>query len=399
MGQIEGDSVYVSSMERIAHLRDSLNALPTQDKSVARKLRHLEKDSVRAEQRRHKAVMKRLRKDSREMRFYRVMLKGELLKIKGQKWAEEHRVAERADSFFQARNNKVSTDTFYVARPEEQWIMRVYTRFYANTLHTRSVSVDGDRMNLFMSLDPKWTAGFSAYYRGISASVGFNPKKIFGLNADFLSDINYYNNKYGIDASFENANSFTFRNNFLAFNKRQKMPNVKLKCLSLNGYYVFNSKRFSYPAVFNSSWTQKRSAGSPLVSASIYIGEMTGMYDEELFEGQDEYVRSMTMQHISIGGGYGYNWVNKRLLIHVSAQPSIMMWKNYRLLDSHNWHAMPSNKFNFYVVGRLGFTYTLNKRHFLGAYGVVQTFKTGKDSDFSLVNTIWKASAFFGWRF
>ena len=42
--------------------------------------------------------------------------------------------------------------------------------------------------------------------------------------------------------------------------------------LTLNAYYAFNGRRFSYPAVFSQSWMQKRSCGSLMLGASFMGG-------------------------------------------------------------------------------------------------------------------------------
>ena len=43
---------------------------------------------------------------------------------------------------------------------------------------------------------------------------------------------------------------------------------LSVKTLNVNAFYVFNSRRFSYPAAFSQSYIQRRSAGSFLLAAS-----------------------------------------------------------------------------------------------------------------------------------
>ena len=109
------------------------------------------------------------------------------------------------------------------------------------------------------------------------------------------------------------------------------------------------------------------------------------------------------MKSFSIGGGYGYNLVaGKHWLIHATAQPSLMVWQNYKLhtTDSEGnveTNKMDNGRLNFFIVGRLGAIYSWD-HYFIGLTSVVQHSKSGKDSDFALRDTQWQARAFFGWR-
>ena len=109
------------------------------------------------------------------------------------------------------------------------------------------------------------------------------------------------------------------------------------------------------------------------------------------------------MNSFAIGAGYGYNLVaGKHWLIHATAQPSIMVWQNYKLHTTdrkgkEEVNKMDTDRINFFLVGRLGAIYSWN-RYFIGLTSVIQHSKSGKDSDFALRDTQWQARAFFGWR-
>lgn len=307
----------------------------------------------------------------------------------------------KADSLLSVRNAKITTDTLWVARPQETWTFRAKTDVFGDLMHIRTADVDGNKGNYYLNADPKVTLGIMANYRGISASISFSPSKILSDFSDMVSAINYYSNTFGFDLTFEKVESFHGNTSLEKHSHRLWDTNMRL--FSATGYYVFNGKRFSLPAVFNSTWVQKRSAGSFLVQASFNTGRIK---IGDNLDPNHSFVSSLNridMNSFSLGAGYGYNLVaGKNWLIHATAQPSIMVWQNYKLHTTNSngqeeVNKMDKDHINFFVVGRLGAIYSWNK-YFLGVTSVIQHSKSGKDSDFSLRDTQWQARAFFGWR-
>ncbi len=307
----------------------------------------------------------------------------------------------KADSVLDVRNAKITTDTFYVARPQETWTFRAKTDVFGDFMHIRAVDMAGNKGNYYLSADPKVTLGIMANYRGISASFSFSPSKILSDISDMMSAINYYSNTFGFDLTFEKVDAFHGRTSLDAHS--HKLANTNMRLFALTGYYVFNGKKFSLPAVFNSTWVQKRSAGSFLVQAGFNTGRIK--IGDNLDPDHDfaSSLNRIDMKSFSIGGGYGYNLVaGKHWLIHATAQPSIMVWQNYKLHTTDGEgkdevNKMDGGRINFFIVGRLGAIYSWD-RYFIGLTSVVQHSKSGKDSDFALRDTQWQARAFFGWR-
>lgn len=312
----------------------------------------------------------------------------------------------KADSLLDVRNAKITTDTFYVARPQETWTFRAKTDVFGDVMHIRAVDMGGNTGNYYLSADPKVTLGIMANYRGISLSLSFSPSKILSDISDMMSAINYYSNTFGFDLTFEKVNAFHGRTSIDSHS--HKLANTNMRLFALTGYYVFNGKKFSLPAVFNSTWVQKRSAGSFLVQVGFNTGRIK---IGDNLDPNHEFASSLNridMQSFSIGGGYGYNLVaGKHWLIHTTIQPSLMVWQNNKLhtMTTGSDHQpgatevnkMDNGRLNFFFVGRLGAIYSWD-RYFLGLTSVVQHSKSGKDSDFALRDTQWQARAFFGWR-
>ena len=310
---------------------------------------------------------------------------------------------QRADSIIDA-HRKVTTDTAYVARPVQPLTLRFKTDGFGNEFEIRgNVPERSIDMLTMIRADMKCTLGVTANYRGISVALSLNPDKLLRRTSNTEYNVNYYNNRYGADLTYSDIHEFSANTVLNGVRHSYDMTDTHLLGLSANVYYVFNSKRFSYPAVFNHSWIQKRSAGSLLVAASFYRADLKSDFkgSQEVFAGGKE----MDMTHVSVGVGYGYNYVaGKHWLLHLSAQPSIMVWKNYTLsfvpdeLTGETVKAkLPARFPEVYVLGRVGATYNWDK-YFVGMTGVVQTSKVGRDYDFSLRNTLWKGRAYFGIR-
>ena len=308
----------------------------------------------------------------------------------------------KADSILDVRNAKITTDTFYVARPQETWTFRAKVDGFGEMMHLRSVDKGGTVGNYYLNADPKITIGIMANYRGISAAFSLSPSKILSDISDMMSAINYYSNTFGIDITFEKVNSFRGRTP-LESHTHKLSSATNMRQFALTGYYVFNGKKFSLPAVFNSTWVQKRSAGSFLVQAAFNTGRVKIGSDLETDASVASIPERIDMNSLAIGGGYGYNLVaGKHWLLHGTAQPSIMVWQNYKLhttdrKGNEEVNKMDTSHINFFIVGRLGAIYSWD-RYFIGLTSVIQHSKSGKDSDFALRDTQWQVRAFFGWR-
>ena len=307
----------------------------------------------------------------------------------------------KADSILDVRNAKITTDTFYVARPQETWTFRAKVDGFGEMMHLRFADMAGNKGNYYLNADPKITLGIMANYRGISASFSLSPSKILSDISDMMSAINYYNNTFGIDFTFEKVNAFRGRTN-LQSETHKLSSATNMRQLAITGYYVFNGKKFSLPAVFNSTWVQKRSAGSFLVQAAFNTGRVK--IGDDLDVGALSIPNRIDMNSFAIGAGYGYNLVaGKHWLLHGTAQPSLMVWQNYKLhtteksTGTEEVNKMDTGRLNFFIVGRLGAIYSW-ERYFIGLTSVIQHSKSGKDSDFALRDTQWQVRAFFGWR-
>lgn len=105
---------------------------------------------------------------------------------------------------------------------------------------------------------------------------------------------------------------------------------IDLKIFYVEGYYVFNNKRFSLAAGAYGDMVQKRSAGSLFVMGNYYQSRFGA---NNLFNHERDIFRNWK---ISFGPGYGYNWSIKggKVCIHMSVIPMISIWNH--LVDKYS---------------------------------------------------------------
>ena len=82
---------------------------------------------------------------------------------------------------------------------------------------------------------------------------------------------------------------------------------ASLRSLSIDGYYVFNNKRFAFPAAYKKSLVQRRTAGSWMLTARFMQGNLYNS-PEASWNTYNLLDCFATMQ-ASVGGGYSVNFV------------------------------------------------------------------------------------------
>ena len=228
-------------------------------------------------------------------------------------------------------------------------------------------------------------------------------------------NISIYSSTFGIDYIHNRNNGdFTItRTKGFGKTNDSKVRNVDFDGLktynnSLNVYYIFNHKRFSYPAAFSQSTQQKKSCGSwkigflyshqklsfdytklPAALLSEEDGG-TGIFDEMKFNDINYY-------DYSVNFGYAYNWVFARnWLFAISALPAL----GYKFSKGQNIdhrEIFSAHNINFDVVGRLGLVWNTN-RFFAGLSSVVHAYNYRK-THFRVSNTIMMTNIYFGINF
>lgn len=158
-----------------------------------------------------------------------------------------------------------------------------------------------------------------------------------------------------------------------------------------NFYYIFNHKKFSYPAAYSQSTIQKVSCGSALAGVSysrhtlnIDWQELYQLLDEKIGEGTAAANLDTTIHRanahytdFSLSGGYAYNWVfAKHWLFDVSLQLALgykqshsdVAGRRERFFRDFSFH-----NFNVDGVGRVGLVWN-NMRWYAGASAIFHTY-------------------------
>lgn len=192
-----------------------------------------------------------------------------------------------------------------------------------------------------------------------------------------------------------------------------KFDGLSASIKGFNIYYIFNHRKFSYPAAYSQSTMQKRSCGSPLVGVG-YTRHTLSMDWNKLVDlakaklgGQiemppvDSVLKSkVKYADFSISGGYAYNYVfAPRWLFDVSLSVALA----YNSANSDTDHSFLSfrdfsmRNFNLDGVGRFGIVWN-NNRLYAGANAILHSYNYSKER-FSTNNFFGSLNVYFGINF
>jgi hypothetical protein len=303
----------------------------------------------------------------------------------------------KLDSVLSSRYYKTPYDTNYVVRPEGTLTLKLRLNQTGNDFHAKG-TVNGIYSKADLSTSHKTTMSIAASYRGLSAAVALNPAKMSGAYKDYEFNLNYYSSRVSLDFSYQRSESLAgdvYRED------RGEQPmesgDLTLKVVNLAGYYAFNHRHFSYPAAFNQSYIQRRSAGSWLAGIS-YQGGIIETRDELKARNPNAPTVSIDVGHVGIGGGYAYNWVlGQKWLIHFSLLPTFVVYNRNKMTVNGERKEAQHMRFNMIFNERAAIVYNFSPRYFAGATLVMNN--SVFDDDVVVVNqNKWRARAFIGLR-
>ena len=295
------------------------------------------------------------------------------------------------DSVLTVRYHRADIDTNYVTRPQTKW-----TLMGRVNVAGAKISSKGDQKNINfeseMKADYKSTVSVGVSYLGLSLNLSINPAKMLGKYHDYELGFRSYGRRFGYDISYQDASNFTgsqeVNGERIEFTTSENMYN--LRTLNVNAYYVFNHRRFSYPAAFSHSYIQRRSAGSFLLAAS---GQ--GQHGEV---DRDTPIR-FKMTNIGIGAGYGYNFVPARgWLLHLSALPTFIVYTNTSLTMGGTEVPLHYHFPEVIITGRGAIVKQIGRSMFAGFSMVYYFTNIGDKEDLSVYHQKWLSRLYFGFR-
>jgi len=295
------------------------------------------------------------------------------------------------DSILAARYNRMGNiDTTYITRPTTKWT--ITARLNVSGAEIEAKGIDNDQhFNSKMEANRKTTLSVGVSYLGFTLSAALNPAKLMGKYHDYELNFNSYGKRFGFDVIYQNAKNFTGWHDHEGM-ARIELPDglLEVKTMNLNFFYVFNSRRFSYPAAFSQSYIQRRSAGSFLLAASGQ-GQHAKLDWEQGMQ--------LKMTNIGIGAGYGYNYVpSQGWLLHISALPTFIVYSKTSMTFDGNRVPLHYH-FPEVIITSRGAVVRQWGNKFLGMSMVFNFTNIGHDESLAVHNIKWRTRAFFGIRF
>ena len=302
---------------------------------------------------------------------------------------EAQTLFHRMDSVLTLSYRKGDIDTTFVMRPQTKWTVVARLNVSGAKLETMGVT-NGQKFNSEITADYKSTLSVGVSYFGFSLSAALNPAKLMGKYRDYELNFNSYGKRFGYDVIYQDAHNFTGWHDMEGM-ERVELPAdmLSVRTLNLNAFYIFNGRRFSFPAAFTQSYIQRHSAGSFLVAVSGMGQHTTLKWEQET---------QIKMTNIGIGGGYGYNYVpSQGWLLHVSATPTFIVYSNTSMTfgDSHvplHYHFPEA-----IITGRGAVVRQLGNK-FLGMSMVFNFTNIGNEENLALHNIKWRIRMFYGLR-
>lgn len=264
-----------------------------------------------------------------------------------------------------------------------------------------------------ISFSPNANFKLGVYFgwRWIFWGYSFDVKDIFGGHKNKAKKtemaLNLYSSKFGVDLYWRKTGSdFKIRSyNGFQLNtptKNMDFNGFQSKIKGLNAYWIFNYKRFSYPAAYSQSTNQRKSAGSLMAGFSYSQHNISFDYDKLPTEMRNQLHNALLFKKVkysdySLCLGYGYNWVfAKNWVSNLSLLPAIA-YKKSKINNTPQPHTHWIKDINFDLITRASIVYN-NSKYFAGAALVMHTYDYRKE-DFSLTNTFGTLRVYVGLNF
>ena len=274
-------------------------------------------------------------------------------------------IMDRFHQLQQYLDNKAKSkvDPSYIEVPDKPW--RVILRYKENAVdvdykHSADFPDTHERIEWQLCFEPPVASsiGFWVGYRGL----GFSFAKSLTKNAGRYYSFSSTGAKYGInfrlrrfqtkDANFSAAAYKDGQMDGEPYDTAFSMPSpVWIRSVYVNGYYVFNGRRYSQAAAYNQSVIQRRSAGSLLLGATWYQSSFDyADIANGFFMIFGDGTSCIKVHQANLGIGYGYNWVPLRgLVVNAMAMPTISVYNRVKVYNyDFNYYLGPEDPVDDY---------------------------------------------------
>ena len=308
-------------------------------------------------------------------------------------WFGKRLINKLSDNYF-----KVKYDTNYVARPKEKWLFRLLGNQTGNYIHAKG-TVNGLYSEYDLHTKTNNTLGLEINYCDIAATFSINPAKIGGDYNDYEFNFEYHGQKISFDINYLRATSLKGDIKLGNIDHLDE-EGMRMNVVNASAYYIFNNRKFSYPAALFQNYYQLRSAGSWLAGLTVQSGSIKTT-DELKARSPLAPEVHLTFANVALGGGYGYNFVfgkHSQWLLHLSALPSLVVYKHNRLTVNGDEMKDHGLCFNMLFNERASVVYHFSPRYNVGA-SLIMSNSIYNNDNIKINQNKWLARAFFGVRF
>ena len=250
--------------------------------------------------------------------------------------------------------------------------------------------------------------GWRWIFLGWSFDVDDIYRKTNRKNKGTEFDLSLYSSKLGVDLFYRRTG-----NNYKIHKTKgfpEEIPSdytsnfngMKVDIKGLNLYYIFNNRRFSYPAVFSQSTNQRLNAGSFIAGFSISkhhldfeYTQLPNIIQEHMNDGMK--VEKIKYTNANISFGYAYNWVFARNCLSCLSLTPAIAYKasdvDAEVREGRKWYG----KFNLDFLIRAGIVYN-NGKYFVGTSFVGKNYNYHR-GNFSLDNGFGTLQIYAGFNF
>lgn len=337
-------------------------------------------------------------------------IEGELVAIDCKKEKQDiFHVIGRA--FTRVFRNFNDIDTRYVEPQHYNYTTMLQTTYTYEAYTIKSES----GQSFTLAPEPSLKIGPYIGWRWLFLGYTFDVNHLESNNKKTEFNLSLYSSMLGIDLYYrKSGDDYRIRNSSLSekvgagFLKDVPFGGLSVGIKGFDLYYIFNHKRFSYPAAFSQSTRQKRSCGSMLAGIGYTSHSLSLDYEslkntvkenlqaypdvhaDEIEVDSDFDFKSVKYESFSLSVGYAYNWVFMRnCLFSASLSAAVAYKKTKSDIKHHNTTLSDFNfkNFNLDGIGRFGIVWN-NDTWYAGANTVLHAYNYRK-SRFS-------ASSYFG---
>ncbi|EJX10425.1 hypothetical protein, secreted [gut metagenome] len=330
---------------------------------------------------------------------------------KGYKKKIKQKIKHSGNLFVRFVRSFNAMDTTYIEPNKYNYTAMLQNTNFRQDFRLRGSDENGHTQTIYLSPAPAFKVGPYFGWRWIFLGYTFDighPQRA-GKSTEF--NLSLYSSMLGVDWVFiRNTGDFKIRriDGFGTTNVRNHIfSGFDTYTACLNAYYVFNHKRFSYPAAFAQSTVQRKSCGSWILGVRFDKQKMKFDHDllpQEMLNPTDEggilmveplKFHRLDYRHYSISGGYAYNWVfAKNCLFSISSVPSIgyRHAKGKRITGEDFWVNIKNLNFDF--ITRAGLVW--NNSQWFGGVSFVNHLYDYRRDRISLTNSVSYLNIYFG---